>query len=58
MPDLKTILLVGDNPKDVELTIAALRAFQLVASVGSEGAKVWIKDALLVHPEVLRTSGP
>ncbi len=53
MPDLKTILLVGDNPKDVELTIAALRAFQLVASVGSEGAKVWIKNALLVHPEVL-----
>jgi CheY-like chemotaxis protein len=33
MPDLKPILLVEDNPKDVELTLAALEQCQLANSV-------------------------
>jgi CheY-like chemotaxis protein len=33
MPDLKPILLVEDNPKDVELTLAALEQSQLANEV-------------------------
>ena len=33
MPELKPILLVEDNPKDIELTLAALEQSQLANEV-------------------------
>ena len=46
MPDLKPILLVEDNPKDLELTLAALEQSQLANEV------VIVRDGAAVRRRV------
>ena len=50
-------MIVGDEALE-PLSWGRLPAgTDLTAAVGAEGARIWIKDAPLIHPDVLRIPG-